>query len=79
MFNIKINIIKDCDFYELKDELWSGAVDTVKTIVDNDKTDELMQLLDEIFYEAIDITKINDFLWFDRDYIYETLGIEEEV
>ena len=73
-----LEITKDCDFYNLTKELWSGAVDTVNTIVKNEKTNELMGLLEEIFYEPTDITKINDFLWFDSDYIYETLGIEED-
>jgi len=36
-----------------------------------------MQLLEELFYEPTDITTINDFLWFDRDYIYEQLEIED--
>ena len=33
-----------------------------------------------IFYddESCTLTTINDFLWFDSDYIYELLGIEEE-
>jgi len=73
-----IEIKKQCDFDELRNELWSGAVDTINTITENEKTEELIQLLDEIFYEPTDITKINDFLWFDRDYIYEQLEIDED-
>lgn len=74
-----IEIKKKCDFCNLINELWSGAVDTAKTIMENHKTDELMQLLQDIFYEPTDITKINDFLWFDSDFIYKTLSIEEEL
>ena len=74
-----IEIIKTCnDFYILENELWSGAVDTMNTILENKKTRELMALLENIFCEATDIMKINDFLWFDRDYIFEELGIPEE-
>ena len=64
--------------YDLKAELWSGAVNTVNSIIENDKTEEFMQLLEDIFYEATDITTINDFLWFDKDYIFEKLQIEKE-
>lgn len=73
-----IEIKKECDFYNLKKELWSGAVDTVNTIAENQKTDELMQLLEEIFYEPTEIIQINDFLWFDTEFIYEALEIEED-
>ena len=72
-----IEIKKECDFYELKAELWSGAVETVNTIIENDKTEELMQLLEDIFYEPTDIVQINDFLWFDDIYIFSMLGIDD--
>ena len=73
-----IEIIKDCTFYSLYEELWCGALDTVKDIIEKEKTYELMQLLESIFYEPTNIGQINDFLWFDRDFIYEELGIEVE-
>ena len=73
-----IEIKKECDFYNLRNELWSGAVDTFKTIIENKKTSELMQLLEDIFYKPTDIVKINDFLWFDSDYIFEQLKIRED-
>ena len=73
-----IGIKKDCDFVELYAELWGGAVDTMETIIENAKTEELMQLLQDIFYEPTDIVKINDFLWFDSDYIFEQLKIDED-
>jgi len=50
----------------------------MKTITENDKTKELMQLLEEIFYEPTDIVKINDFIWFERDYIFEQLEIDKD-
>ena len=66
------------DFYSLKDELWSGAIQTMETIEENDKEDEFMNLLDELFPEGEDLTNLNDFIRFDSDYIFETLGISEE-
>ena len=74
-----IEIKKECDFDELKSELWSGAADTIETIIETKKTAELMRLLEDVFYEPTEIVKINDFLWFDRDYIYEILDIKEEI
>ena len=72
------------DFYGLKMQCWSGALQTLEDIEKNNKQDELMTLLEDIYYDSsfegheVDITKLNDFLWFDRDYIYEQLEIEYE-
>ena len=67
----------EMDYRTLKNNSWSGALDTLKDIEEADKEDELMYLLEEIFNEEIPTeTEVNDFLWHDRDYIYELLGIE---
>ena len=64
-------------FYELKDNSWSGALDTLKDIENTGKEDELMQLLEEVFAdgETPTETAVNDFLWFEREYIYENVGL----
>ena len=66
------------NFYELYDLCWSGAINTLDTIESLDKEDELMSLLDDMFSynESCTLTDINDFLWFDSEYIYESLGLE---
>ena len=72
-------IKKEYDFADLKNNSWSGALNTLKTIEEAGKEEELMILLEDIFYEETPKeTKVNDFLWFDDDYIYESLGIKEE-
>ena len=67
-------------FNELMNLCWSGAIYTLNKIESLDKKDELMNILSDIFYddESCTLTTINDFLWFDSDYIFELLGIEEE-
>lgn len=38
-----------------------------------------MQLLEDVFYDNIpDETQLNDFLWFDDEYIFEDLEIENK-
>ena len=72
-------IKKEYDFADLKNNSWSGAVNTLKTIEEAGKEEELMSLLEDLFCEETpEETKVNDFLWFDTDYIYESLGIKEE-
>lgn len=63
-------------FYELADMVWSGAIDTLNDIIETNKENELMNLLDDIFLDEIPTdTQVNDFLWFERDFIYESIGL----
>lgn len=74
-----MEIIKEINrFEELYSNSWSGALDTLKDIIDAGKEDELMELLEDTFYgETPTETEVNDFLWFEREYIYESLGLDE--
>lgn len=69
----------DYNFADLQKRCWSGAINTLNTIEENDKEEELMQLLDDNFWNEVPtMTEVNDFLWFEDEYIFETLGIGEE-
>ena len=66
------------DFYALADMVWSGAVDTIADIQNANKEDEFMNFLESVFCDEIPTdTAVNDFIWFERDYIYENLGLTE--
>ena len=66
-------------FYELADMVWSGAVDTIADIQNADKENEFMNFLEMVFCDDVPTdTKVNDFLWFERDYIYENIGLTED-
>lgn len=72
-------IKKDIDFNDIYYNCWGGAKYTVQRISDENKEDELMNLLEEIFNDGEPtVSEINAFLWFDPDYIYECLGISDE-
>lgn len=76
-----LNVKEVYDFNELYNSSWGGAVDTLKTIEENEKEDDLLALINDLLscYESgLDRTALNDYLWFDRDYIYESLGINED-
>jgi len=70
-----LSIVKEVSDFEFKNELWSGAVDTLQTIIENDKLSDLMDLLEELYPEPVSIGIINDLLWFDDDFIFESLDI----
>ena len=59
-------------------EAWSGAKDTLNKLIELDKCEELEFILDDLYPDGLTDTQLNDLLWFDDEWIYETLGIEEE-
>ena len=66
-------------FYELADMVWSGAVDTIADIQNANKEDEFMDFLEMVFCEEPPTdTEVNDFIWFERDYIYDNIGLTED-
>ena len=57
-------------------EGWSGAVDTLNTLTDDQK-DEIEANLEELYPDGMGETRLNDFLWFENDTIAEWLGFED--
>ena len=43
---------RDLDFSDLQRECWSGAVDTLQTIWENDKEDDFMDFLEGYFADV---------------------------
>ena len=66
-------------FYALADMVWSGAVDTIADIQNANKENEFMNFLEAVFCDEVPTdTEVNDFIWFERDYIYENIGLTED-
>lgn len=54
---------------------WSGGKDTLDEVVERGAEDRLTELIEMVFDNSVPSdTQINDFLWFERDYIYRELG-----
>lgn len=65
-------------FYELADMVWSGAIDTLEDIQNANKENEFMDFLEMVFCDDVPTdTNVNDFIWFEREYIYENIGLTE--
>ena len=58
-------------------EAWSGAVDTYDKIIGNNKEDEFDAMIEELYPEGIEEAELNDLLWFDSEWVLESLGIAE--
>ena len=57
---------------------WSGAKDTLNKLIELDKCEELEFILEDLYPDGLTDTQLNDILWFEDEWIYETLGIETE-
>lgn len=59
---------------------WSGAKDTVDDVRRAGKIDELQSLIEAQFADGEKPpteTQVNDFVWFERGFIYGQLGLDE--
>ena len=56
---------------------WSGAKDTLNKLIELDKCDDLEFILDDLYPDGLTETQLNDILWFEDEWIFKTLGIEE--
>lgn len=68
-------------FYELADMVWSGAIDTLEDIQNANKENEFMDFLEMVFMDREEPptdTEVNDFIWFERDFIYKNIGLTED-
>ena len=59
-------------------DAWSVAVETKETIIENRKSQQFDQLIEDIFPDGLTDTELNDILWFETDWVYEALRIREE-
>jgi len=59
-------------------EAWSGAVYTLDRIREEGKCEELEYMLEELYPNGLTETQLNDLLWFEREWLYESLGISDE-
>lgn len=64
-----------CDLSDY--EPWSGAVSFYEEIVDQGLTDDLENLLEEIYPEGLSTVQLNDLLWFEQDWLRSALGMED--
>ena len=55
---------------------WSGAKDTIEYVKKAKKMDELQTLIEDYFANQTPTkTQVNDFVWFQKDFIFEQLEI----
>ena len=74
---MKMKIVSEVSLWDF--EGWSGSEETIQIIIENNKVEEFEQLIEELYPEGIDETDLNDLLRFEDDWVFEALGISEEI
>ncbi len=77
---VTIEVKRELDFDDLQEMVWGQAIDTLDTIYQKGKEDELMEFLSSQFEggEIPTETQVNDILAYDWEYVFEALGISED-
>ena len=57
---------------------WSGAEDTLKTILDSGQDEQFDLMIEELYPDGLTETELNDILWFEDEWIFEQLGIKTQ-
>jgi hypothetical protein len=57
---------------------WSGAKDTQRRIIEENKENEFDNLIEELYPDGLTNNQLNDILRFDSEWVFESLGISEE-
>lgn len=66
------------EIYELSDFTpWSEATKTWDKIIEADKDEEFIQRLDDIYPDGMSKTQLNDLLWFEEEWCYELVGLNQ--
>lgn len=59
-------------------DAWSGAADTQIMIIQEGLVEEFDCLIEELYPDGLTETQLNDILWFEEDFIRESLGLSIE-
>lgn len=70
-------IISDINISDFK--AWQGGLYTLEIVKKQGKLLELQALLEEVFPNGASATEINDFLWFEDEYIMDALDLYESI
>ena len=74
-----ITITTEVNEYTIFNELWSGGKDTLEDLTTGEVS-TILDYLEELqgcTEEPMSLTDINDFFWFERDYIAKLLGYND--
>ena len=72
-----LKVINEYDFDTLYNNSWGQAVSILNEIDEADKSEDLMDLLEDIYPDGVDSIELNDLISYDWEWLYKNIGIEE--
>ena len=73
-----MKVFDEMNWNDVFTSAWSGAKYAAERLQEEGKGDEFMELIEELYPDGIDRTALNDLMWFDSDWIYESIGMAAE-
>ncbi len=59
-------------------DAWQGGIETKERILKEGKEEEFDFLIQELYPQGLSETQLNDILWFEEEWLFENLGINED-
>lgn len=70
-----LKVIDEYDFDTLYNNSWGQAVSILNEIDEADKSEDLMDLLEDIYPDGVDGIELNDLISYDWEWIYKQIGM----
>lgn len=70
-----LKVIDEYDFDTLYNNSWGQAVSVLNEIDEADKSEDLMDLLEDIYPDGVDGIELNDLISYDWEWIYKQIGM----
>lgn len=75
-----LKVINEYDFDTLYNNSWGQAVSILNEIDEADKSEDLMDFLEDLYPDGVDGIELNDLISYDWEWLYKQIGmpIDEE-
>ena len=76
-----LKVIGEYDFDTLYNNSWGQAVSVLNEIDKADKSEDLMDFLEDLYPDGVDGVELNDLISYDWEWLYKNIGMpmdEEE-
>ena len=74
-----LKVFEEYDFDSLYNNAHGQAVEVLNEIDKADKSEELMDFLEDLYPDGVDYIELNDFIAYDWDWIYQQIGMPSKV
>ena len=70
-----LKVTKEYDFDTLYNNSWGQAVSVLNEIDEADKSEELMDFLEDLYPDGVDGIELNDLISYDWEWLYKNIGM----